>query len=439
MKARSVTLLAFLWRFIVWIWSILIVGVIVGVLGSVVYTYLSTGSITFANPRTLSVILFLQSHLYLTTLILILILMLTLGAYLAQRSQQKVLQTASEHSPSIPSRQQRQRLLAKVQSFWIRNVLEQSLHGSALIALGLHEQQDAIANPWHSALQSSDQSPQPQPPGTHITQVYDDAGGELLILGEPGSGKTTLLLELARDLLERAQKDETHPIPVVFNLSSWAQKEQPIVDWLNEELNNKYQVPRKFSQSWIEYDQILPLLDGFDEMATEARAKCINALTIFRQEHGLLPTVVCSRSEEYLAQTKRLILGSAVMVQSLTDNQIDEYLTSAGEQLAALRIVLRDDPVLHELAITPLMLSVLTLAYQGLSVKDIMLEGSAETKRKRVFASYVDRMLQRRGFESHYTPLQTVHWLSCLAYHMRLNGKTEFIGDSRIWIPPDLH
>jgi len=43
-------------------------------------------------------------------------------------------------------------------------------------------------------------------------QVYDEADGELLILGEPGAGKTTLLLELARDLLDRAQLDNTHPI-----------------------------------------------------------------------------------------------------------------------------------------------------------------------------------------------------------------------------------
>ncbi len=56
---------------------------------------------------------------------------------------------------------------------------------------------------------------------------YDEADGALLILGEPGSGKTTLLLELARDLLDRAEQDETHRMPVVFNLSSWAVKQQP--------------------------------------------------------------------------------------------------------------------------------------------------------------------------------------------------------------------
>ena len=64
--------------------------------------------------------------------------------------------------------------------------------------------------------------------GTTITQVFDQAGGELLILGEPGAGKTTLLLELARDLLKRAKDDKTAPIPVVLMLSSWATKKLPL-------------------------------------------------------------------------------------------------------------------------------------------------------------------------------------------------------------------
>ena len=43
-------------------------------------------------------------------------------------------------------------------------------------------------------------------------------GRSLLILGAPGSGKTTMLLELTRQLLERARKNDDQPIPIVFNL-----------------------------------------------------------------------------------------------------------------------------------------------------------------------------------------------------------------------------
>ena len=129
--------------------------------------------------------------------------------------------------PSTPiSRQNRQRLLKRVRAFWIQGMLEQSLHQAAIIALGLQEQPDALANPWSLIVQETERTARLLPAGTRITQVYDESDGALLILGEPGSGKTTLLLELARDLLDRAEQDETHPTPVVFNLSSWAVKLQ---------------------------------------------------------------------------------------------------------------------------------------------------------------------------------------------------------------------
>ena len=161
----------------------------------------------------------------------------------------------------------RQRMLEKVRTSWIDNVLEKSLHSVDLIALGLSVPHGAVAdpsvaNPLRLTLQQQNEQPSPLPPGTHITQVYDHAHGELLILGEPGSGKTTSLLELTCDLLDRAQKDNTHPIPVVFNLSSWAIKRQPLNEWLIEELNTKYQIPRKVGRLWIDTEQLLLLLDG---------------------------------------------------------------------------------------------------------------------------------------------------------------------------------
>ena len=167
--------------------------------------------------------------------------------------------------PSV-TQKNRQRLLRKVRAFWIEGVLEHSLHGAALIALGLAEHPNAVANPWQLVLQHLETSPQQLPTGTPITQVYDRAGEELLILGAPGSGKTTLLLQLTRELLSRAQHDEHHPLPVVFNLSSWAIKQQPLAAWLVEELNRTYQVPRLLGQAWVDANQILPLLDGLDDL-----------------------------------------------------------------------------------------------------------------------------------------------------------------------------
>jgi len=115
-------------------------------------------------------------------------------------------------------------------------------------------------------------------------------------------------------------------MPVVFNLSSWAKKQLPLADWLVEELTDSYQVPHMPGQALVKADQILPLLDGLDEVAAKDRTACIETINTFRREHGLLPLVVCSRSTDYLAQTARVELGSAVAVQPLTEQQVDDYI-----------------------------------------------------------------------------------------------------------------
>ncbi len=147
-----------------------------------------------------------------------------------------------------------------MRSRWIAGVLASSLHYAALIRLNLQAQPDAVENPWRLFVAESDLPPRLLPAGMQITPVYDEADGELLILGEPGAGKTTLLLELARDLLDRAEQDPNHLIPVIFNLSSWAIGQQPLAEWLVEELNTKYRVSRKIGQEWIDTNQLISCL-----------------------------------------------------------------------------------------------------------------------------------------------------------------------------------
>ena len=52
MKERGIAFLSWLWRLMASIWGLLIVGAVAGILGNIVYTYLTTGYITFTDPRT---------------------------------------------------------------------------------------------------------------------------------------------------------------------------------------------------------------------------------------------------------------------------------------------------------------------------------------------------------------------------------------------------
>ena len=317
--------------------------------------------------------------------------------------------------------QNRQRFLIRLSTRY-QDVLEKSLQGAVLIALGLHTKPEAIAHPAHLVFRHLDQTEKPLPAGTSITQVYDQAGGELLILGEPGAGKSTLLVHLAQSLLTRAEQDQEHLLPVIFNLSSWAQKWRSLSEWLVEELLKSYQVPRKVGKLWVENGQILPLLDGLDEVAASARDLCIDAINTYRHDH-LVPLVVCSRTSEYSSQEHRLVLQNAVVVQPLTTEQIHDYLETAGSQLVAVRTALQNNQVLRELAVSPLMLNVLTLTYRDASLGDLPVSGSVEEQQREVFAGYIKRML---GTNKTARSQQMLSWLSWLARQMQRNSQTVF-------------
>ncbi len=335
-------------------------------------------------------------------------------------------QRTSETLLSSTNKQNRSSMIERVHSIWISGVLEQSLPGATCIELNLQEEPNRVDSPWRLLLTEVDPPTRSFPPGTRITQVYDAANGELLILGEPGSGKTTLLLELTRDLLERARYNEKHSIPIIFNLSSWTTRQQSIADWVVEEMTMKYEVPRTVGKLWIDTNQVLLLFDGLDEVNPANRGACIDSINDYRHQHGFVSIVVCSRSEEYLALSKRLLLRSAMVVQPPTEQQVEKYLESVGEGLHALRLALRSDPVLQEIATTPLMLSILILAYHGKKTEDLPTGISREERRRQVFASYTQRMLQRRRLSARYTTVQTMRWLGWLARQMVEHNQVEF-------------
>jgi hypothetical protein len=199
--------------------------------------------------------------------------------------------------------QSREKLLERLRKTWISGVLERSLYHEARVELVLKEVKDQK----HETL----------PPGTRVIQKFDELGqgGTMLILGEPGSGKTTTLLELARDLLERAEQDVDVPLPVVLHLAAWNRRDckkysclrfgrsqpepQKIENWVVEELHNSpviedltgkdrhYEIDRKVARYWLREQRLVLLLDGLDEVAPEQRQDCVKAIREFRQAYRL--------------------------------------------------------------------------------------------------------------------------------------------------------
>ena len=134
------------------------------------------------------------------------------------------------------------------------------------------ERQDyRVQRPWAVTVGQQSQSAVALDAGTRIVDVFNrpEFARQLLILGEPGAGKTTMMLELAEDLLKRAITDKVEPIPVLLSLSSWKNPQQSIFEWLVGELKSKYGIRQDLAQQWLKKNQLLPLLDGLDEVTPQ--------------------------------------------------------------------------------------------------------------------------------------------------------------------------
>jgi hypothetical protein len=141
-------------------------------------------------------------------------------------------------------------LRLRVKEYWVDGVLRHSLYNEVLISLGMEQMDKAVNAPWKYTVEVSDAVNSTSPEDRDIRTIYDTTG-LLLILGEPGSGKTTTLLDLARTLLDRARQDIKERVPIVLNLSSW-KKNQSLAEWISGELSEKYRIPRKIAQSWLQ-------------------------------------------------------------------------------------------------------------------------------------------------------------------------------------------
>lgn len=317
------------------------------------------------------------------------------------------------------SRRNRQKMIEKVRRFWVEGVMQKSLHRAIHLKLGKEYRPDAVTSS-RSGLASPLATPASNKisAGTEMVELFDEQSGELLILGAPGSGKTTLLLELCSDLLLRAESDETYPIAVVFNLSSWAQERLPLGNWLVEELQRRYEVPVAVATEWLLDSQIIPLLDGLDEVPLEWRALCIEAINRFHQGQASPGLVVSCRITAYTGVRKKLRLAGAIEVLPISLKQVEAIL---GQQPIAPAVdQLYSDHSLLGLLRLPFFLTVLFHIYSTskqttadpriLSVKEL---------RTAILQQYVITMLRAHNAKFPWKPEQILNYLKTISQHMR--------------------
>jgi tetratricopeptide (TPR) repeat protein/DNA polymerase III delta prime subunit len=368
--------------------------------------------------------------------------------------------TVNNHpSPVRPAVEQN--LLEAVRQ-WVESRLRGQLHHEVKLNLQKETQPQQV-RPWGLEIKVAIAQPSQQlPPETTIRQVFDQCSGRLLILGEPGSGKTTSLLDLALELVERAETEPQQRIPVVVDLSDWQLigsqsasrqnslasrfpafskknfsdsplEQEPaslIANWLTNKVRERYGVPPKQIKQWLEDKRLVPLLDGLDEVRPEEQQNCVRALNQWLNS-DLRPRQValCCRREQYETYSEKLELEGAVFLQDLTDKQIQTFLSDVQQE--ELRESLVSDTNLLALIRRPLLLSIAVLAYKEIEPIQWRRATSVGDRLNLLLDAYMRRMLtqdaHRRSYRKGKIPNleQSQKWLEVLALQLLQDSETE--------------
>lgn len=153
----------------------------------------------------------------------------------------------------------------------------------------------------------------------------------LVIVGAEGTGKTALALLLAYHYLKTRAPGE--PVPVLFSLSGWKAEGEDIENWLVRQLCENFpdvctpEVARKL----VLRGQILPILDGVDEVAPAARTALTEATAEAAARDSRLVLIVRADGEREAPEAGRRLLrdASVVRVEPLDPRDATDYLTRA--------------------------------------------------------------------------------------------------------------
>lgn len=277
----------------------------------------------------------------------------------------------------------------------------------------------------------------------------------MMVLGGPGGGKSAFAILLTLGLIRTRSDDE--PVPVLLPINEWDPVE-PIDVFVSrrlaedyEKVLGRYGTPRQVADRLVTAKQILPVLDGLDELRASAIGSALDALDRYASTDR--PLVVTCRSREYeqiVTRTGTVLATAAVVeLESVTiDAMIDylsfpeaaeprwkpvlDYLKGLNFHSEEARGAARNDPLAVALS-TPLMVSLARAAYRQPKSRpaELLDFRSQEEVAGRLMdafatAAFTTGKRPRRGRCQPYESVRARRWLECLASHMRQTGTRDW-------------
>ncbi|MCX4967566.1 helix-turn-helix domain-containing protein [Streptomyces sp. NBC_00654] len=291
----------------------------------------------------------------------------------------------------------------------------------------------------------------------NVAEVYRRIpSGRLIVLGRAGSGKSILTIRFVLDFLEtRAPLDR---VPVIFSVGSWDPTAVALRDWLIDRLVRDHpHLTRRapggstLAAALVDADLVLPVLDGFDEIAEGLRRTALEALNTTS-----LPLVVTCRRGEFAEAVQEagspLVWAAGIELGDLTLDDLTVYLPRTARPVArghghsdggaSWDPVLRElrareggtEPALARVLSTPLMITLARTMYSEAPGSDPMelLDSErfpdAHSLEEHLLAGFVPTVYRhraaertadgRRSPERDWGAVRAERWLGHLAHHL---------------------
>ncbi|WJK33049.1 tetratricopeptide repeat protein [Solwaraspora sp. WMMA2065] len=279
---------------------------------------------------------------------------------------------------------------------------------------------------------------------------------QLMVLGEPGAGKSVFAMLLTLGLIRTRAEGEPVPVPVLLAINAWT-PDEPVDVFVARRLTDDYADvlagygdPQAVAERLVEHRQVMPVLDGLDELPAQAIDSALQALDSYAAAGRSLVVTCRAREYEEAAIRSETILTTAAVVElePVTVEAAIAYLSypePAHPRWEPVFTHLRSrsdgdgsdmmtpaDPLARALS-TPLMVALARTAYQNPGTDPAELLGLATRQAitDRLMDAFVTaayghpsgwRNGQVGSRQRRDDPDRTRRWLTCLAYHLYQSG-----------------
>ncbi len=188
---------------------------------------------------------------------------------------------------------------------------------------------------------------------------------KMIVLGKPGAGKSTYLKSLALESIKKESQIKDRKIPIFITLKELADKGYSLMDFLTYQFGIcSLEDAGLFIENMLKKGRCLLLLDGLDEIQEERKNDIIQEIIDFSEKYHQNQFVISCRVAAYNAWFEKF---ADVEMADFNDQQIEDFImkwfhkeVEVGKSCWGK---LKDEAPLKEIATTPLLLTLLCIAY----------------------------------------------------------------------------